>query len=140
MNVQTTDVNRSRTDNKYTTVGLDTDPAHTIYLQGLNWGLELEIMRRCDICFTMSSGFSEALWIKRSKPTILVDAQPMYLLKLLRNRMQLFDIWSPRALAFHIRQPHTLERTLRYLGPIQIGKVRSAAAPRAASTQTSTSL
>lgn len=119
MNVVTTEANRERTDRKYTDKHLDTDLDHTLYLRGLSWGLEIEIMKRCDLCFMMSSGFTEALWIKRTKPTLLMDGQPIYILKLLYNRMPFFDLWNPRSLLFQLRQPHTVKRVLNYLGPIE---------------------
>jgi hypothetical protein len=85
------------------------------YLKGLSWALELEIMRRCSLCLTMPSGFSEALWMKRARPTVLVDAPPHYLAKLLWNRMPLFDLQSLGDVWFQFHQPHTAQRVVRHL-------------------------
>lgn len=103
-----------RTDNKYTEKSLNLDPEHCTYLKGLSWGLELEIMRRCSICYVMPSGFSEALWIKRNGPTILVDAEPDYLLRLLYNRMPFYNLFDASRLLFALRQPHTADRVLAF--------------------------
>ena len=93
------------------------------------------------LCLVSITGFAEALWIKRKKPTILVDAQPMYLAKLVWHRMPLFDILTPRAIAFQLRQPHTLERCLKYLGPLSFEQSkRPAAVPLAARVDDTLSL
>jgi hypothetical protein len=115
MNVSVTDENRERIDNKFSEGGLDVDPARCTYLKGLSWGLELEILRRCSLCVVMPSGFSEALWMKRHGPTVLVDSPRHYLLKVLWNRMPLFGLRSPSELAFQLRQPHTAERVIGHL-------------------------
>lgn len=47
MNVRVTEENRERVDAKFTEATLDLDPERVIYLKGLSWGLELEILRRC---------------------------------------------------------------------------------------------
>jgi hypothetical protein len=86
-----------------------------VYLKGLSWGLELEIVRRCSLCIVMPSGFSETLLMKRSDATVLVDPPLHYLAKLLWNRMPFFGVWNMDNLAFYLRQPHTAERVLEYL-------------------------
>ncbi len=116
MNVVTTDANRERTDNKYVSRALDVPADSVTYLQGLSWGLELEIVRRCSLCVLMASGFSEALWFKRrAKATVMIDPPRSYLAKLLWNRMPMFDVRKPRELFFQLRQPHTADRVMRYL-------------------------
>jgi hypothetical protein len=116
MNLQVNDENRDRVDAKYTNKQLALESAHISYLKGLSWGLELEILRRCSLCIAMPSGFSEALWIKRrGRGLCMVDAPPHYLLKLLANRMPLFDILHPGEFLFQIRQPHSKVRVLRHL-------------------------
>jgi hypothetical protein len=116
MNVVTTSENRARTDNKYIDLPLDLPKENTTYLQGLNWGLELETIRKCSLCVVMASGFSEALWLKRrGKAIMMVDPPKAYLVKLLWNRMPFFDILTPRELIFQLRQPHTADRLLAYL-------------------------
>lgn len=122
MNVRVTEENRARVDAKFTESTLDLDPAHSTYLKGLSWGLELEILRRCSLCIVMASGFSEALWMKRSGPTVLVDTPHHYLLKLLWNRMPFFGIRSPGELLFQLRQPHTASRVMDRLA--RIGALR----------------
>ena len=116
MNVVTTDANRERTDNKYTKRSLALPEDKVTYLQGLNWGLELEIIRRCTLCVVMASGFSEALWLKRrGRATVLVDAPLHYVAKLLWNRMPLFQIGRPGELLFQLRQPHSAAGVRRHL-------------------------
>jgi hypothetical protein len=116
MNVVTTDENRQRTDNKYTARKLDVPPENISYLRGLNWGLELEILRRCSLCILMASGFSEALWLKRrGKGMLLIDPPPHYVAKLLWNRMPFFHIMRPADLLFQLRQPHTVDKLLPFL-------------------------
>jgi hypothetical protein len=116
MGVITTDENRERTDNKYTRLALELPAQNSTYLQGLSWGLELEIIRRCSLCIVMGSGFSEALWLKRrGKGVVLVDPPRQYVAKLLWNRMPLFHIMRPGELFFQLRQPHTADRVLRYV-------------------------
>ncbi len=115
MGVKTTAENSERTDCKYSEQKLDIPAERSVYLKGLNWALELEIMRRCDFCLMMPSGFTEVLWLKRGGRVQLLDCPPMYLAKVLWNRMPFFGLASPRELFFQLRQPHTLDRTLRHL-------------------------
>ena len=115
MNVAVTQENRERISGKYTERSLDLDPDHCTYLKGLNWGLEMEIMRRCSLCLLMPSGFSEALWMKRAGPTLLLDAPPDYLLRALYNRMPIHDLDRPKHFLFQLRQPHTTARVLKQL-------------------------
>ena len=123
MNVRTTEENRERTDCKFTEQRLAVPSA--IYLKGASWGLELEIMRQCSLCLVMASGFSEALLMKRTGPTILLDPPPVYIAKLLWNRMPLFDCMRPRNVWFYLRQPHTANRVLKHLsscGTLGVGE------------------
>lgn len=116
MSVRTTDENRARTDNKYDTWSLDLPADRVTYLQGLSWGLELETLRRCDLCVVMASGFSEALWLKRrGEATLAVDTPPSYLKRLLWNRAPFFQVLSSGELSFQLRQPHTAEKVYRRL-------------------------
>jgi hypothetical protein len=115
MNCHVTKENRERIDAKFTESRLDVREDTCVYLKGLSWGLELEIVRRCSLCIVMPSGFSEALLMKRSDATVLVDPPVHYLAKLLWNRMPFFGVWNARNLAFYLRQPHTAERVLEYL-------------------------
>jgi hypothetical protein len=115
MNLQLTEENRERTDCKYTDRRLAVPDDACVYLKGLNWGLELEIMRRCSLCIVMPSGFSEALFMKRKGPTILVDPPPSYLVKSLLNRTPFVNIGSLPNLIFYLRQPHTCNSVMKYL-------------------------
>jgi hypothetical protein len=115
MAVRTTDENRERTDCKFTEHQLDLPAESSIYLRGLSWGLELDIMRRCSLCIVMASGFSEALLMKRTDPTVLVDPPPMYFTKLWWNRMPLFNCLSPRNMVYYLRQPHTAARVMKHM-------------------------
>jgi hypothetical protein len=115
MNVRRNQENWYRIEAKFSDKDLGLPASRCTYLKGLSWALEVEIMRRCSLCLVMPSGFSEALWIKRAGPTVLVDAPPHYLVKLLWNRMPLFDINSARDWWFQFRQPHTAERVLAHL-------------------------
>jgi hypothetical protein len=115
MNLQLTEENRERTDCKYSDRRLTVPDNACIYLKGLSWGLELEIMRRCSLCIVMPSGFSEALFMKRKSPTILVDPAPSYLVKSVLNRTPFVNIKNLRNLSFCLRQPHTSERVMNYL-------------------------
>lgn len=115
MNVKRTKENFYRIEAKYTEKGLGLGGEGVTYLQGLSWGLELEILRRCSLCIVMPSGFSEALWIKRTGPTLLVDPPLHYLAKLVWHRMPLFNTLRPTDIAFQLRQPHTATRVLRRL-------------------------
>lgn len=118
MNVAVTEENRERISGKYTQQTLNLDPSHCTYLKGLSWGLEMEIMRRCSLRLMMPSGFTEALWMKRPETTFLLDAPPDYLLRLLYNRMPLFDLFAPAHLPnlwFQLRQPHSSTRVTKML-------------------------
>lgn len=106
MRLETTDENRHRIDAKYTKAALDLPTDRVTYLKGLGWGLELEIFRRCSLCLVMPSGFSEALWMKRRAPTIMIASPPHYLAKLIYNRMPLFNVQKPRELAFQLLGSH----------------------------------
>lgn len=116
MNVVTNDENRERTDNKFSSQRLDLPAERVTYLRGLSWGLELTILSRCTLCVVMSSGFSEALWLRRNgRGMVLVDAPPHYVAKALWNRMPFFELNRPSGVLFQLRQPHTPERVERYL-------------------------
>jgi hypothetical protein len=122
MNLQVTEENRERTDCKYANCKLAVPDDACIYLKGLSWGLELEIVRRCSLCIVMPSGFSEALFMKRNGPTILVDPPPSYLVKSLLNRTPFVNVGNLRDLMFYLQQPHTSERVMNYLHAQQLLK------------------
>jgi len=76
---------------KYTELKLDIPENRVTYLKALGFAAEMEIMSKCDLLIMMPSGFSEALWMKKTCPVVLVDSPLVYLLKLLWNRMPLFN-------------------------------------------------
>lgn len=119
MAVETTEENRHRIDRKFTTETLDLPAARVTYLQGLSWGLELEILRQCSACLLMSSGFSEALWLKRAgRGVVLHEPQLHYVLKLLRYRMPLFAPFEPANLLRYLRGHRSAEAIADQLGGI----------------------
>jgi len=114
MNLKVDDSNRERTDCKFSQLKLPVN-GDCRYLKGLSWGLELEIMRRCRLCFVMASGFSEALWFKRGgRDTFLVDPPRSYLLKLMYNRMPMFGVRRPQNWLHYFVRSHSPETILRY--------------------------
>jgi len=115
MNLKVTEENRERTDCKYTERKLDVPEEACVYLKGLNWGLELEIMRRCSLCIVMPSGFSEALFMKRRGGTVLVDAPRSYVMRSVLNHTPFVNVGDIRNLVFCLRQPHTSGRVMKYL-------------------------
>jgi hypothetical protein len=132
MNLTVDDSNRERTDCKFSDRTLPVC-GDCRYLKGLGWGLELEIMRRCSLCFVMASGFSEALWLKRrGRTTVLVDPPRQYLLKLVYNRMPFFSVLTPRNWTYYWLKPHTPETVLRVVNREADVKLRSLLAVRRA--------
>jgi hypothetical protein len=115
--VQKTESNKNRIDAKYSPVPLDVDPENSTHMKGFNWGLELEIMSRCDVCIVMASGFSEALWVKRQggRGMVLINTPPHYLLKAVYNRMPLFDLNTVPGVLFQLRQPQSFARVSRFI-------------------------
>ncbi len=98
MNVITTENNRARLDNKYPAFGLDLPAERVTYLKGLSWPVELEICSRATVCCGNASGFTEALWLKRGKDVILMDAPYHYLAKIAFHRMPMFNLNRPQTL------------------------------------------
>ncbi|MGJ5820939.1 hypothetical protein [Paludibaculum fermentans] len=94
MKVQTTEANRHRVGSKFADFGLDLPAANCTHMQGLSWGVELEIARRTTVCCGHPSGFTEALDLLRND-VLLVDPLPHYLLKLLKYRMPFFRHNTP---------------------------------------------
>ncbi len=105
MKLPVTEENQYRIDAKYTQDDLGLDGSNCTYLKGLSWGLELEIFLRCSLCLVMPSGFSEAVWLRGKRPTLLVATPPVYLARLLFNKPPLFDI-GPSELPFQLLGSH----------------------------------
>lgn len=76
---------------KFASETLSLPEANVTYLSGDGYASEMEIIARTDLQIVMPSGFSEPLWMRNGKKTLLVDPPPVYLLKLLKYRMPLFD-------------------------------------------------
>jgi hypothetical protein len=115
MNLVVNESNRERTDCKFSNQTLPVS-GDCLYLKGLSWGLELEIMRRCTLCFVMASGFSEALWLKRrGVNTFMVDPPRSYLLKLVYHRMPFFSILKLGRLSYNWVNTHTPERVMSFV-------------------------
>jgi len=100
---------------KFTEAVLDVPRERVTYLKGLGFAAEMEIMAQCDLLLMMPSGFSEALWMRRTVPVVLVDPPPAYVARLWLYRMPLFN---HRSLAYAIHNtfvPHTANHLLRFL-------------------------
>lgn len=95
MKVARTAENMYRIDAKYPEYGLDLPVKFSTHLKGLSWALELEILSRCTVCVANPSGFSEALWIKRSSGVVLVDPPMHYVAKAIRHRAPFFNMQRP---------------------------------------------
>lgn len=100
---------------KYTEHALDIPAANVTYLKGLGFAAEMEIMDRCDLLMMMPSGFSEALWMRRRTPVVLLDPPPVYMAKIFWNRMPLFDNYAARYAWYNTVTPHTADNVVRFL-------------------------
>lgn len=76
---------------KFANESLSIPDEKVTYLRGDGYAGEMEIIANTDIQIVMPSGFSEPLWMRNGRRTLLVDPPPVYLLKLLKYRMPLFD-------------------------------------------------
>jgi hypothetical protein len=100
---------------KFTERGLDIPDDKCTYLKGLGFAAEAEIMSKCDLLIMMPSGFSEVLWMMRKNPVLLIDSPPVYLLKLLYNRMPLFNNLSLKYFIYNNLTKHTTENVLKFI-------------------------
>ncbi len=100
---------------KYTEARLDIPNDKCTYLKGLGFAAEAEIMSKCDLLIMMPSGFSEVLWLMQKNPVLLVDAPPMYLLKLLYNRMPLFNNLSFDYFMYNNFTKHSSKNVLSFI-------------------------
>jgi hypothetical protein len=66
------------------------------------------------VCCGHPSGFTEGLWLKRGRDTVLMDPPPHYLAKIAYHRMPLFGLDRPLNLAraFALRSPEHFRREL----------------------------
>lgn len=76
------------------------------YLKGLGFAEEIKIFSKCSFALTMPSGFSEALWMRRENPVFVMDPPPVYLAKLMWNKMPLFFNTKSKHFAFNNLLPH----------------------------------
>jgi len=100
---------------KFTNSKLDIPDGSCTYLKGLGFAAEMQIMSRCNLLLMMPSGFSEPLWMMRKMPVVLMDPPPIYMLKLLWNKMPLFDNNRFSHAIFNLMVPHTKRNVLKYL-------------------------
>ena len=94
---------------------LDLPDNKCTYLKGLGFAAELEMISKCDIIFTMPSGFSEALWMKRPSSVLLIDPPPDYLIKIGYNRMPLFNNLIPSYMMFNNFTTHTVNNVMDFI-------------------------
>jgi hypothetical protein len=106
---------------KFSPDTLDVPPDRVTYMRGLGYAAELEIAARTRFQIMMPSGFSEPVWLMNRSRTLLVDPPPVYLLKLIKYRMPLFDNRHFRAFMYNNRRCHrpaVVVRELRRRGLI----------------------
>ena len=101
---------------------LDLPEDRCVYLKGIGYAAEMEIMSRCDLLIMMPSGFSEALWMKRKAPVIIVDPPPDYVLKLAYNRMPLFNNNELRYFYYNNFIKHSAENVIDFLEKQKLAK------------------
>jgi len=92
---------------KFANETLDIPDEHVTYLCGDGYASEMEVIANTDIQIVMPSGFSEPLWMRNGKRTLLVDPPPVYLLKLLKYRMPLFDNTGVPTIYYNNLKSHT---------------------------------
>ena len=100
---------------KFTDDHLDTDDRSTTYLKGLGYAAEMEIMSRCDLLLLMPSGFSEPLWMRHGNKVLLMDPPPIYMAKIWRHRMPLFNNNKIRFAWFNTFTQHTKKNVINFL-------------------------
>jgi hypothetical protein len=114
---------------KYTEYDLDLPKDRCTYLKGLGYAAEMEIMSRCDLLLMMPSGFSEALWMKKKAPVVLLDPPPVYMIKLFWNRMPLFNNLSPYFAFYNTLVPHTSDNVFKFLNKMNLLRKRKDSNP-----------
>ncbi|MFI3137017.1 MAG: hypothetical protein QX197_09585 [Methylococcaceae bacterium] len=105
---------------KFTGDKLAIPDTNVTYLQGLGYAAELEIIARTRFQLLMPSGFSEPIWMMNGAKTLLVDPPPIYLLKLIKNRMPLFDNVQLRSFLYNCNNCHSSTRVLSELKKRQL--------------------
>ena len=102
-------------NSKFTADKLDVADEHVTYLKGLGYAAELEIIAKTRFQLLMPSGFSEPIWMMNRQKTLLVDPPPVYLLKLLKNRMPLFDNTRWGSWLYNSTNCHSAKRVMAEL-------------------------
>lgn len=100
---------------KFANDTLDIPAENVTYLSGDGYGSEMEIIANTDIQIVMPSGFSEPLWMRNGMRTLLVDPPPVYLLKLLKYRMPLFDNTDVAMFYYNNLKKHTARTVYKEL-------------------------
>jgi len=100
---------------KFTSDALDIPSDGCTYLKGLGYAAEMEIMSRCDLLLLMPSGFSEPLWMRHSNKVLIMDPPPVYMAKIWRNRMPLFNNKKLAYAWFNTFIPHTKDNVIAFL-------------------------
>jgi len=100
---------------KFAEERLDLPRDRCVYLKGVGYAAEMEIMSHCDLLLMMPSGFSEPLWMKKKAPVVLVDPPPDYMLKIAWNRMPLFSNLIPRFFYCNNFVRHTADNIIDFL-------------------------
>lgn len=100
---------------KFTNDTFDTPSDHCTYLKGLGYAAEMEIMSRCDLLLLMPSGFSEPLWMRHCNKVLVMDPPPVYMAKIWRNRMPLFNNNKLAYAWFNTFTPHTKDNVITFL-------------------------
>jgi len=94
---------------------LDIPAQRSTFLKGLGYAQEMEIMSKCDILLVMPSGFSEPLWMRYPKKTILVDPISLYSMKVLGNRMPLYQSKNREFILYNYFTSHTASNVIKFL-------------------------
>ncbi len=127
MNLEMDDQARIILDNKFPPYGLDLPAERTIYVNGLNFIINAEILSRCDVCLVHSSGFSEYVYMRKGGDMFLVDTPASYLLKMIKYRLPFFDYFAPRTFVRQWLRPHSEDRIHRWLARALRAKLRAGA-------------
>lgn len=116
MKVPKTEENAERVGSKYPSFGLDLPEDRCSYLGAQNWPIDVEIIRRCTTCLTMSSGFSEAVDnLRGSSGVYLVDAPLHYMGVLTYFKVSLFHSNTLSGLFRIWNRPHSENRIYKWL-------------------------
>lgn len=85
------------------------------FLSGLGYAAEMEIIANTKFQILMPSGFSEPIWMRNGSRCLLADTPPIYMLKILKYRMPLFDSRSLGGLLYNCRRYHSAKTVIKEL-------------------------